>query len=295
MSNFEVIKEWDTETGHVTYGVAQDEERKTEIPYWHGVPHDKSVEDYILAKTGLTADLQSLKMFGNTALNHGVSFVTVGHRHKNLGKAIKENSQDLQFILDNLVPEEVDVHGAGLSRGWAGILLAGIHRPDRFSSMTAIAPAMMAPVNPLRFWKIGAEVAVETAKNPREFGSVLVDSALTIKSRFGVTASEAIKVGIGGFVHKRIRDLRDSGPNVKLHLVASKEDCFFDPTIMERLADELAFDTFTLFCDGSAGHSALAYNDKLSSSVVATAIETLPGRDDYILGKELITSKSVVQ
>ena len=293
MSNFEVIKEWDTEAGHVTYGVAQDEERKVEIPYWHGEPHDKTVDDYIIAKTGLTADLQSLKLFGNTALNHGVSFVTVGHRHKNISKAIKENSQDVQFILDNLVPREVDVHGAGLSRGWAGILLAGIHRPDRFSSMTAVAPAMMAPVNPLRLWRIGAEVAVETARNPREFGGVLIDSVRTSKNRFGVTMSEMVKVGIGGFVHERVKELRDSGPLVKLHLAASKEDCFFDPGIMERLADELAFDTFTLFCEGSAGHSALAYNSKLSSSIISTAIQDLPGREQYILGKQLITVKKV--
>lgn len=293
MNNFEVIKEWDTDTGHVVYGLAQDEERKTEIPYWYGEPHEKSVDDFILAKTGLTADLQSLKLFGNTALSHGVSFVNVGHRHKNLNKAIRENSKDVQFILDNLVPRDVNVHGAGLSRGWVGILLAGIHRPERFSSMNAIAPAMMAPVNPLRFWKIGAEVAVETARNPKEFGGVLIDSALTIKSRFGVTVSEAAKVGIGGFVHKRIRELRDNGPNVKLHLSASKEDCFFDPSIMEKLANELAFDSFTLFCDGSAGHSALAYNSKLSSSVIATAIENLPGRENHMLGIELIKPVSM--
>jgi len=292
MNNFEVIKKWDTENGHVTYGVAQDEERRTEIPFWHGVPHDETVEDYIVAKTGLTADLQSLKLFGNTALELGVNFVTVGHRHKNIGKAIKENSRDVQFILDSLVPGDIDVHGAGLSRGWAGILLAGIHRPDRFSSMTAVAPAMMAPVNLFRFWKIGVEVGVETARNPREFGGVLFDSIRTSRNRLGVTMSEMAKVGIGGFVHERVRELRDSGPLVKLHLAASKDDCFFDPNIMERLAEELAFDTYTLFSEGSAGHSALAYNPKLSKSIIATAIEDLPGREELILGKQLITPKS---
>jgi len=290
----DILKEWDTEHGHVVSGIAFDELRGVEIPYRQGRPHSQSVFDHVVVKTGLTADLKSLELFGNVALELGVNFVSVGHKHKNAVRAIRENSRDVQFIVRNLVPDDAQVHAAGLSRGWAGIVLAGIHMPERLTSLSAVSPAMMAPVNPLRLWKMGSELAIETARNPREFGGVLLDSVCTVRSRLGVTISEAVKVGVGGFVHGRVRDLRDNGPNVKLHLAASKHDCFFDPGILEGLANELGFDTYTLFDKGSAGHAALAYNPELSKSVIATAIETLPDRNRHLLSKQIITTTAQV-
>lgn len=287
-----ISKKWDTEHGHIVSGIAFDEERGVEIPFWQGTPFVAAVEDQLVAKTGLTADLKSLQLFGYVALELGVGFTTIGHKHNNAAKSIRENSLDVQYIVNHLIPKDVPLHAAGLSRGWVCMLLAGIHLPNRFSSMSAVAPAMMAPVNPFRFWRLGAEVAVETARNPREFGGVLIDSVRTVKSRFNVTVAEAAKVGIGGFVHDRVRSLRTSNAELKLHLAASKEDCFFDPNVMEQIAHELGFNTFTLLEQGSAGHQALAYDQDLNKSIVATAIEAIPDRAKFVLANQKVISIS---
>lgn len=282
----EIIKEWDTQFGHIESGRILDENRGVTIPYWLGTPFQPVVDDWMAAKTGLTADLESLRKFTETALALGVGVLTVGHRHNDVRRSIRSNSMDYQYAVDGLLEESVPLHGVGLSRGWAGVLLAAKHLPGRFDSITAVAPAMMAPIRPTRLWKAGAELAVQTARNPRDFGRVLLDSVQTTRSRFGVTISESAKLSIGGYVHDRVRALQGDDQGLQLHLVASKDDCFFDPDEMKRIAEELGFNSYTLFCQGSAGHSALSYDGRLCRSVIATAIEALPNRESMMISRD---------
>ncbi len=250
------------ERGRIEFGVHT-------VVYADERPHElKGPEPFVL-ETGLAAGIGSLECARKRISDIGYRAIAVGHTHHDRSHPIRHNAEDIEAVVEALTGEE-KVHCTGLSRGWPAQVLATKHMPDKVVSLTAIAPAMMAPVNPIRIMMLGAEVARETVRNPREFGRVLLDSARTVKQRPDVTAVEAVKL-LFGHVHKRVEELRLTQSGVHFHLAASVRDGFFDERILERIARELQFDTYYPHRTGTAGHGAFAYSTELVDAVVETA------------------------
>lgn len=283
MSVHTVRKEWDTEFGHVIHGEIHDEERGVAVPFYHGEPHEIKDPSIVVGKTGLTADLESLKRLGVSAMKLGVGYLAVAHRHNDMEHPIRSNAMDVQAVINELAPEGVDIHGVGLSRGWAGMVLAAEHLPNRFSSLTAAAPAFMTSVCPSRFINAAPELVGEFIKNPRRFGAVVLDSVKTVVERPHITLAELANIVFGTNIHPRVERVA-SQEDMSMHLVACLKDCFYDPRDMSEVADSF-FDTFTEITDGSAGHSAMAYDDGMTESIIATAVVSLPNREKYLKSK----------
>ena len=250
------------ERGRVEYG-------NQSVTYVDETPNQLQASEPFVLETGLAAGIESLACARTRISELGHRAIAVGHTHHDRGHPIRRNAEDIELIIETLTGDE-RVHSAGLSRGWPAQVLATKHLPEKVCSLTAVAPAMMAPVNPMRLAMLGAEMARETIGNPQVFGRVLLDSLRTVRDRPDVTASEAVKLTLG-FVHSRVEELRNTQKALNLHLAASVRDGFFDERILEVLALQLKFDTYNSYRDGTAGHAAFTYSQGLVDLVVKTA------------------------
>lgn len=230
--------------------------------------HPVADEPFVL-ETGLGAGIESLVCAGRKISELGYRAISVGHTHHDTKHPIRHNAEDIEATVEALTGDS-RVHATGLSRGWPAQVLATSHMPEKVVSLTAVAPAMMAPINPTRITMLGLEVIRETAGNPLHFGRVLVDCARTVIERPDVTLAEATKL-LFGHVHERVAELKKLNSGIDLHLVASVRDGFFDHRQLEFIANILQFDTVHTFSSGTAGHGAFAYSPELVASIVHTA------------------------
>jgi pimeloyl-ACP methyl ester carboxylesterase len=252
-----------TERGIITFG-------SQSVTFVDRRPNNLVADEPFILETGLAAGVESLTCAGRTISELGHRAISVKHTHHDMKHPIRHNAEDIEAVIEGLTGD-LRVHSTGLSRGWPAQVLATKHMPEKVASLTAIAPAMMAPVNPFRVIMLGGEMVMETAKSPREFGRVILDSINTVRERPDVTMAEAFRL-LFGRVHKRVLDLRESQGDVDLHLVSSARDCFFDDARMEAIARLLGFDTYKSHSEGTAGHAAFAYSPELVESIVNTAI-----------------------
>jgi hypothetical protein len=251
------------ERGSVTYGTQK-------VMFVDRQPANPVSDEPFILETGLAAGIESLSCAGRKISELGHRAISIGHTHHDTRHPIRHNAEDIEAVIEELTGDS-RVHSTGLSRGFPAQVLATKHMPEKVASLTAVAPAMMAPINPFRVVMLGGELIRETVRNPLEFGRVMLDSANTIRERPDVTASEAIRL-LFGHVHKRVQELSESQENINLHLVSSARDCFFDDAKLEAIAKLLGFDTYKSHRDGTAGHAAFAYSPELVESIVDTAI-----------------------
>ena len=246
------------ETGRIEFG------EKTVI-FRDEKPNELTSSETLLSATGLAAGIESLSCASRRYSELGLRALSVGHTHHDVRHPIRSNAEDIEAVSE-LVSGDDKIHAVGLSRGFPAQVLATKHLPGKINSLTAVAPAMMAPINPLRVARIGVELVSETAMHPKDFGRVIIDCLKTVKDRPDVTISEVLRLTVGN-VHKRVTDLREQQQELDLHLVASFKDCFFDEKVLEALAIRLGFDTFSLHRKGSAGHAAYAYSPELAEGI----------------------------
>ncbi len=240
------------------------------IPYILDVPYSPVTDKVVVVETGLGAGPSSLDTASARFTEAGQGVLRVYHKHRGIQRPFINNAREIIDTVHAVVDEQpLDL--VGLSRGSVNHFRVADQIAPQVDTLTAVAPALLSPLELKRVVNFPIEFAREAIRNPKNLGSIAVGSLIAVVERLDVTVAEALILIRGLAVTasiERAKQLRDNYPHISMHLIALKNDGFYSPKGLEEAARAIGFNTYSLFSNGTAGHCALAYNPHIVDQIM---------------------------